>query len=131
MSTGDQKLDEFESLFRSALTDVFHYERPSIGRVALVTDVEPEPTRELAEALRRWLSTADGATELAVHPLPRRAWAEGERAAVPTLLDQLAELTTSHCRNGKVLLQINVSAKKPIRFSGDKLTHTGHGPVLI
>ena len=65
MSTGDQKLDEFESMFRSALSDVFHYQRPTMKTVALVTD------------------TDEATTERAANERSRPSWQSGQRRSEP------------------------------------------------
>ena len=89
MSTGDHKLDEFESLFRSAISDVFHYRKPSVTSVAVVSDLDETRTAAVAEAVKRWLGTVDGAEGAAVHVLAHDAWADGDTAAIPRLMEQL------------------------------------------
>lgn len=49
------KLDEFESVFRSAVKTRFHLKPPEISTVLLVTDLEEEPSAAYLEAVQKFL----------------------------------------------------------------------------
>lgn len=59
-------IDQFESVFRAADRVVFRYEPPAIGRLMLVTDLEPEGAREFAGMISSFLSVLRDGPELQV-----------------------------------------------------------------
>ncbi len=55
MPTGDSKIDEFESVFRSAVKEVFVYDLPAISSVVVVTDLSPQESARILELSKRFL----------------------------------------------------------------------------
>ncbi|HHO51787.1 MAG TPA: hypothetical protein ENK18_13150 [Deltaproteobacteria bacterium] len=84
MSTGAGKLDQFESMFRSALHEVFRYNPPKISRIVLVTDLDEAAGQALIATLQPPLAHLGGEQGLDWQLLPRSAW--GSPPAIPTLL---------------------------------------------
>lgn len=66
MPTGDAKLDAFESLFRSAVKDVFHLDPPRIQRVMILLD-DPTEAAVWRESVAGFLSCIDSAEHLEWH----------------------------------------------------------------
>ncbi len=58
------RLDEFESVFRSAVKPTFAYAPPTLGRVMLVTHGEDAATRAVEPAVKRLLASLDGPPSL-------------------------------------------------------------------
>lgn len=54
------RINQFESAFLSADKAVYHYERPAIERVLLVSDLDDAAAAALLERVRRFLSIVDG-----------------------------------------------------------------------
>ena len=50
------KLDDFESVFRSAVKTRFRYEKPTLDSILLVTDMDESRTDEALEKVQRFLS---------------------------------------------------------------------------
>ena len=55
------KLDQFESVFKSADKAVYIYDRPAFGRVLLVTDLDEADTAEITSRVRSFLTAIDQA----------------------------------------------------------------------
>jgi len=55
------KLDQFESVFRSADKAVFTYDRPTFDRVLLVTDLNEADTADITSRVRSFLTAIDQA----------------------------------------------------------------------
>ena len=89
MSTGDRKLDEFESLFKSALHDVFHHRPPELLRVVMVSDLADAETQDLLAVVRRFLVELPEEHRRTWDTLPRAAWAEGDTPPIPRLFEEL------------------------------------------
>ena len=53
------KIDQFESVFKSADKAVYTYDRPTFGRVLLVTDLNEAEAAEIASRVRSFLSAID------------------------------------------------------------------------
>lgn len=82
MPTGDSKLDAFESLFRSAVKQVFHLAPPSIERVMLLTDQDAAEAASLKEQVSGFLSAIDSAHALTWDVVSREQWVTGDRPAI-------------------------------------------------
>jgi len=82
MPTGDSKLDAFESLFRSAVKDVFHLAPPPIERVLLLIDQPPEQAEHLRQAVSGFLSCIDSADALSWEVLSAEQWTQGPEAPI-------------------------------------------------
>jgi hypothetical protein len=54
------KLDQFESLFKSAAKEAYAYERIDLRRLLLVSDLPADANRPLLERVRRFLSVLEG-----------------------------------------------------------------------
>lgn len=91
MSTGAGKLDQFESMFRSALHEVFHYAPPKLHRIAVVTDLDDTASEALRDEVKASLAHLGGEGAIDWLLLPRSAWAS-EAPAIPALLQQLGAL---------------------------------------
>lgn len=91
MPTGDRRLDEFESLFRSAVKEVFHYAPPSVSRVLIVSDLPSAETDALQAKVERFLATIDEAHELKWTSIGSSDWEslDGLLAKVESLAPQL------------------------------------------
>lgn len=62
------KLDEFESVFRSAVKAKFHHRPPTIESALLITDLGEEPTNALCKQVQRFLgSSTEGAEWSTMH----------------------------------------------------------------
>ena len=55
------KLDQFESVFKSADKAVYMYDRPTFDRVLLVTDLNEADARDIARRVRSFLTAIDDA----------------------------------------------------------------------
>jgi len=55
------KLDQFESVFKSADKAVYTYDRPRFGRVLLVTDLNEADTADITGRARSFLTAIDEA----------------------------------------------------------------------
>ena len=55
------KLDQFESVFKSADKSVFTYDRPTFDRVLLVTDLNEADAADIARRVRSFLTAIDDA----------------------------------------------------------------------
>ena len=55
------KLDQFESVFKSADKAVFTYDRPTFDRVLLVTDLNEADAADIARRVRSFLTAIDDA----------------------------------------------------------------------
>ncbi len=53
------KLDQFESVFKSADKAVYSYDRPALDRVLVITDLKEADAAELARRVRSFLSAVD------------------------------------------------------------------------
>lgn len=131
MSTGDQKLDEFESLFRSALSEVFHYQPPALGNVALVTDQDAETTGQLAEAVRKWLLPARSGSDAPVHALARPQWDTPEEPAIPRLLHLLERLEPDIVVTSRGLLGRTRDLPYTLGSVCDSLSQGQPSPLLL
>jgi len=81
------KIDQFQSAFLSADKAVYHYARPSIDHVLLVSDLDGDPAARLLEDVRRFLSIVDD---------DDTAWSRLDGSAfrsVKELLDQIERRT--------------------------------------
>ncbi len=87
MPTGDSKLDAFESLFRSAVKDVFHLAPPAIESALLLTDLDADAARDLTDSVAGFLSCIDSANDLTWQIASREDWVEGP--GVPPVLRAL------------------------------------------
>ena len=56
------KLDQFESVFRSAAKPVFEYEHVEIGSVLVITDQEPDIAEQTGKRVATFLQVLDAAT---------------------------------------------------------------------
>jgi nucleotide-binding universal stress UspA family protein len=86
MSTGDRKLDEFESMFRSAVKEVFHYDPPELKNILVITDLPRSEADALAEKVHIFLQTIDSGHQLTWSALAREDWAEVEHP-IPRLIE--------------------------------------------
>ncbi len=55
------KLDQFESVFKSADKAVYTYDRPTFDRVLLVTDLNEADTADITRRVRSFLTAIDQA----------------------------------------------------------------------
>ncbi len=131
MSTGASKLDEFESMFRSALHEVFHYERPELRRALVVDDGTAAECAALAERIATFLRSADVATDVAWDRLDRAAWAGGPEHPIPTLLARLAEAPPDLVVCRRHLLGAARDLPYTLGSVVDTLTQAQPAPVLL
>ncbi len=125
MPTGDRKLDEFESMFRSAVKDIFHFAPPELTRAVLLTDLDAAATDELGAQVARFLASIDQAHELTWTALSGDDWSsiDGLLAKLEAVQPQL------------IVTYRNLRADHEQRFTlgavVDVLTQATPVPVLL
>ena len=56
------RLDQFESVFKSAARESYEYERVDASRILLVSDLGADATKDLLAQIRAFLAVLEGAT---------------------------------------------------------------------
>ena len=87
MPTGTSKLDEFESLFRSAIHEVFTFSPPVLNKALLVTDLDEAASKELLVKVQAFLSSIDSAHHVTWQIASREVWVGTDAPPVRVLLD--------------------------------------------
>lgn len=127
MPTGDAKLDAFESLFRSALKEVFHLAPPAVEKVLVLSDGK-EDGPSLAESVRGFLSQIDSAQKLEV--AVETAWSEQ-----PGPIEAALEAIERHRADLLVVRRHLLSAARNLPHTlgsvVDTLTQATRVPVLL
>ncbi|MCB9673932.1 MAG: universal stress protein [Alphaproteobacteria bacterium] len=75
--SSDSRLDAFESLFRSAVKDVFTLQAPRLERVLVLVDTPADEAAALQESVRGFLSCIDSAHALQWEVASAEDWTRG------------------------------------------------------
>ena len=126
MSTGAGRLDDFESMFRSALGEVFHYAPPTLTQIAVVTDLPADATDALTARIGAWLGV-----DAQLKAWPRPAWAAGPDPSIPTLLARLADDPPDLIVGLRHLLGHQRDLAHSLGSVVDTLTQAQPAPVLL
>ncbi len=118
------KIDDFESLFRSAAKPVFEYQEVRLNRVVLVSDLEdPSALLEAVEAFFRQLDVATD--HLALVTLGASDWPD-----VATLLERIRDISPELVLTHR-LLRDDPSLHHSLGSVVDTLTQAIETPVLL
>ena len=132
MPTGDRKLDEFESLFRSAVKEVFHFQPPELRRALLITDLERGASAALEASVRAFLSTIDSAEQMEWSDLAREDWADPRPGdPIENLLAQIRAREPDLIVTYRHLLAANKNNPYTLGSVVDTLTQAVEVPVLL
>ena len=118
------KVDQFESVFKSASKALFHYEPRTFARVLMVTDTDAAQARSIGERVRHFLGTLDGQTEWLSVPA---ADSETVEALLALIEQQRPDLLVTY-RN------LHSAAWRWPHSLGphlDVLTQIAHCPILV
>ena len=131
MSTGESMLDAFESLFRSAVKDVFHLNPPQIEHALLLIDLPRAEAEALRQAVHRFLSKIDSAAALRWTIASREDWCEGPDAPI----HRARELVEEHSPDLLVTRRHQLGQLPDIPYTlgsvVDTLTQATDVPVLL
>ncbi len=120
------KLDDFESVFRSAVKDRFHLKPPELGSVALVTDLTESEATALAETVRASMSLSVDTEKL--------AWRNilgGEYEDIDTLIALIESTDADLIVTYRHLLRPYKELPHSLGSFVDTITQTCKQPVLL
>jgi nucleotide-binding universal stress UspA family protein len=127
--TGDRKLDEFASIFRSAVKEVFQFQPPKVVDAVWITDQRLEDTdRSGAEAL---LSGIDSAGELTWRTLAREDWVDGRAQPIAALLTALKTKPADLIVTRRHLLGADKGLQHTLGSVVDMLSQQAPTPLLL
>ncbi len=132
MPTGDRKLDEFESIFRSAVKDVFRFEPPQLSSGLLVTDLPRAESAALEVKVRSLLATIDSAEQMQWVDLAGEDWAAPRPGdPIDNLLAQIRSREPDLIVTYRHLLDTNKNSPYTLGSVVDTLTQAIPTPVLL
>ncbi len=123
MPTGDSKIDEFESVFRSALKEVFDYNLPTISSVVVVTDLSPQESERILELSKRFL---DLPYKVKYSSVTREDW-----GTIPALLQAVERLKPDLIVTYRHLLTQFKDLPYTLGSAVDTLTQAMPTPVML
>jgi len=130
--TGDRKLDEFASMFRSAVKEVFAFEPPTLRAGLVVSDLPREASSALEASVRGFLSTIDSAEQMTWVDLAREDWADPRPGdPVDNLLAQIHSREPDLIVTYRHLLDTNKNSPYTLGSVVDTLTQAIDTPVLL
>ncbi len=128
---GDRKLDEFASIFRSAVKDSFRLDTPSLEHVVVVTDDSGEQAQAFTRASRTLLSKVDSASNLRFTTLDRATWVDGQDLPIRALLAKILALAPDLVVTERHLLGRDRDLPHTLGSVVDTLTQVAPAPVLL
>jgi len=131
MPTGASKLDEFESLFRSAIHEVFHFSPPVLTKALLVTDLDEAASNELLVKVQAFLASIDSAQSVTWQVASREAWVGTDAPPMRVLLDLVEASETQLIVTYRHLLGTLDDLPHTLGSVVDTLTQATPAPVLL
>ncbi len=120
------RIDDFESVFRSAVKTRFHFKRFDLERVLLITDLDQESSRKLGALVRRFLKHVQADDHFEMEILSREDW-----STVPALLDMVRAREPGLVVSYRLLLNDDKSLPRTLGTVLDGLVQTTDHPVLV
>ncbi len=120
------KLDEFESLFRSAVKDVFNYAAPDLKRVLIVSDLPGAETEALQKRVEHFLRTIDESHDLIWQAIGLADW-----VSVEGLLQKVQSLAPDLIVTYRHLGDPHTDVPHTLGSAVDVLTQATSTPVLL
>ena len=121
------RIDDFESVFRSAVKPTFQYRPLDLHTAAIVTDLAPESVETFAREVQALLSHLDTNEHLGLHTLSApRDWSD-----VPTLLERLQDLEPQIILTHRHLLGAHKNLGHTLGSVVDTLTQQIETPVML
>ncbi len=120
------KLDDFESVFRSAVKTQFHHKAPIIESALLVTDVEEAETEAMLEQVRVFLSKTHNTSEIEWSTLN-----SGDFSEVAEVLDRVRRNPPSIVVCYRHILGQGSKLPYSLGSTVDTLTQATDVPVLL
>jgi len=120
------RIDDFESVFRSAVKTRFHFERFDLERVLLITDMDRAASEPLGELVQRFLKHLEAEDQFELEILSREDW-----ESVPALLEMVRARQPGLVVSYRLLLNDDKDLPRTMGTVLDGLVQVTEYPVLV